>query len=294
MKSAKTTPSPEAILPETVFELWGRLAAFPAAEADQALAHLMQWIAAAIDADNVIWIGASRVLRGAAAKKDPFLGWRLRVRRALRPDPPAYRRQLADYYSSEHYGKITPTYYVRSHAKKDEAHVGMDSRATMSSTGRFRAHRLRDREFLDFPAFRRTLHYRLYYRDAGICDRIMIGVPVTPDRESFFLIDRFQPPGTRRRLFTRREAQLAGAAARGAPALHRRLLLDCGLLVGDKLLSPTEQQVLRRLLGSATEKEIAAALHQKPATVHTYVTGLYERFGVKSRAALTALWLTAN
>jgi len=271
--------------------LWRELAAFPAGETGPALRHFMKWIAAQIDADNVIWIGGVRVLRGSAAKKDPFLGWRLRAREALRPDPEAYQKQLADYYEREHRGKLTPTFYKRSHAAKDAAHIGLDSRATMSGCGRFRVHRLRD-GFFDFAAFRRTLHYKLYYEEPGIVDRIMIGFPVTSNRESFFLIDRFRGKGPARRAhFSRAEAELAGHAAAGVPELHRRLFLNCGLFVGDKLLSPTEQKVLEGLLRGDTEKAIAAAMGQRFATLHTYVKALYARYGVNSRAALMALWL---
>jgi DNA-binding CsgD family transcriptional regulator len=276
---------------EALHVLWRGIAAYSAAETDEALRHLMKWIAQAIDADNVIWIGGVRVLRGAAAKKDPFMGWRLRAREALRPDPPAYQRQLAAYYDREHYGKLTPTYYDRSHEAHDEAHIGLDSRATMSTTGRFRVFRQRDGWF-DFAAFRRTLHYKLYYLDSGIVDRILVGFPISPGRESFLLIDRFQKPGgPRRRHFSKREAELAGSAARGLPELHRRLFLDTGLMMGDKVLSPTERQILRGLLTGQSEKELAIAMGQKPATLHKYVTALYARYGVSSRAAFMALWL---
>lgn len=290
---ASRTP-PAANLPVTgeTFALWQRLAEFPAGQTDAAMHHLQEWLAQAIDADNVIWIGTGRALRGAAAKHDPFLGWRLRVRRPLRPDPAPYRRQLAAYYTGDHYGKLTPTYYARSHEAKQEAHVGMTSRASMAGAGRFRAHRMRDRDFLDFAAFRRTLHYRLYYRDAGIVDRIWIGFPVSENNESFFLLDRIRRPGAApRRHFSRREADLAGAAVRGAPELHRRLILSHGLLVGDKLLSPTERNILHCLLTGLSEKEIAARAGQKPATLHKYVTALFARFHVSSRAGLMSLWL---
>ena len=276
---------------EALHVLWRAVAAYSASETGAALRHLMKWIAQAISADNVIWIGGVRVLSGAAAKRDPFLGWRLRAREALRPDPSAYRRQLAAYYDREHYGKLTPTYYDRSHAAHDEAHVGMDSRATISTTGRFRVHRLRD-GWLDFAAFRRTLHYKLYYRDSGIADRILVGFPISAGRESFLMIDRFQKPGgPRQRHFSRREAELAGSAARGVPELHRRLFLDTGLFVGDKVLSPTERRILRGLLTGQGEKELALALGQRPSTLHKYITALYARYGVNSRAAFMALWM---
>src|SRR5690554_642215 len=97
--------------PDPTCALWHRLAAFSAAETDAALTHLQEWIAKEIDADNVIWIGGVRVMHGKPAAADAFLGWRLRARVALRPDPPPYRKQLAQYYDTEHYGKLTPTYY---------------------------------------------------------------------------------------------------------------------------------------------------------------------------------------
>jgi DNA-binding CsgD family transcriptional regulator len=136
----------------------------------------------------------------------------------------------------------------------------------------------------------RSSHYRRYYRDAGIADRIMVSFPLTPDHGSFFLIDRFQTK-PRRRLFTLREASLAGRAIHGAPHLHRRLFLGNGLLMADKLLSPMERQILQGLLTRLTEKQIAASTGQKLGTLHRYVTTLYARFGVKSRPSLMALWL---
>ena len=276
---------------EALFALRQRLSDYPAAQFESALRSLMGWIAQAIDADNVIWIGAVRVLDGAPAKNDPSLGWRLRVRQPLRSDPGAYQRQLAEYYTPDHYGKRTPTYYQRSHEEKREVHVGMTGHAAFVGAGRFRVHRMRD-GWIDFAAFRRTLNYQRYYLEPGISDRIWIGYPVTGSRESFFLVDRYRQAGARRaRHFSLREATLAGDASRGVPELHRRLLLGHGLLTSDKPLSPVERQILRGLLSGRTEKEVAAAAGRKPATMHQYVKAIYRHFGVESRAALMALWL---
>jgi DNA-binding CsgD family transcriptional regulator len=278
---------------DSLFELWRSLAKFSASETDAALTHLQEWIEQEVDADNVIWIGGVRILHGKAAEADAFLGWRLRDRVALRPDPPSYRQQLSEYYEKEHYGKLTPTYYQRSHEAQKEDHIGMDSRASMVGSGRFRVHRVRDKDFLDFAAFQKTPHYERYYRGAGIVDRMMIAFPVTPDHESYFLIDRFEARPCRR-LFTLAEARLAGAALRGLSQLHYRLLLGNGLLMADKLLSPMEREILRGLLTDQTEKQIAASMGRKIATVHTYVTNLYDRYGVTSRQGLMALWLKGN
>ncbi len=280
---------PASAVTDATFALWQRMAEFPASQTDAALQYLQKWIAEQIGADNVIWIGGVRALRGAAAKADPFLGWRLRARIALRPDPEPYRKQLAQYYDSEHYGKLTPTYYERSHAAKDENHVGMDSRSSMSGCGHFRVGRIRDKDFLDFPAFEKTVHYKRYYLDGGIADRFMVGCPVTKDHESLWMVDRFR--GKSRRHFTAREADIVGNALRGLPLLHRHLLLGNGLLMADKLLSPLEREILQGLLTGQTEKQIALTMDRKPATLHKHVTALYTRYGVKSRPALMALWL---
>lgn len=256
--------------PDSLFDLWRKLAEFPANETEAALTCLQEWIAAAIGADNVIWIGAARILHDIAAQEDAFLGWRLRDRVALRADPPPYQKQLAQYFDSEHYGKLTPTYYERSHEPQKEDHVGMDSRASMAGCGRFRVYRIRDRRYLNFAAFEKTSHYRRYYLEGGIHDRIMIGFPVTADCESFFLIDRFRadPPP---RLFSLREATLAGDAVRGAPWLHRRLFLANGLFMADKLLSPMEREILRGLLTGQNENQIAESLGRNATTLHKHV-----------------------
>jgi DNA-binding CsgD family transcriptional regulator len=288
MKASRT---PVLRVVEKTFALWERLARYPPGDVDGALRCLQEWIARTIDADNVIWIGAVRALRGAPARKDPFFGWRLRARMPLREESEHYRRILARYYATAHYGKLTPGYYRRSHAEQMD-HVGMTGRASLAGAGAFRVHRLRDADFVDFDAFRRTPHYELYYRQPGIVDRMTIGFPVSAGTESFLLIDRVRKTeSARRRSFSARDAAIAGGAVRGVPSLHRQLVLSHGLLAGDKLLSPVERQILKALIAGDTEKRIAAALGQKPATLHKYVTALYARLGVGSRAALTAHWL---
>jgi DNA-binding CsgD family transcriptional regulator len=287
--------SSACLVTEATYALWQRLAAFRAADTEEALRYLMEWLVREIDADNVVWIAAVRALRGAAAKDDPFFGWRLRARVSLRGESSSYRRLLKSYYDGHHYGKLTPTYYARSHEEKID-HVGMTGRASLAGAGRFRVHRLRD-GWIDFAAFRRTLHYRLYYRDHRIVDRMTVGYPVDADSESFLLIDRINPregDGARRRPFSARDAALVAGAVRGVPELHRRLFLDYGLRESDKPLSPTEQRILRALLSGRTEKQIAAATGQSPATLHKYVTALYKRFRVNGRPALMALWLGAD
>lgn len=276
---------------QSLSDLWTRISLSPASATESALRDLMEWIVREVDADNAIWVAAARVQDAAAAQEDPFFGWRLRVRLPLRPEPPSYQEILNRYYKPEHYGKLTPTFHLRSHANKID-HVGMTGRASLAETGTFRAHSLRSGEWIDFDAFRKTTHYKLYFQIPGILDRMTIGLPVTERCESFFMIDRYKRKGkSPKRIFTREETSLAGFAARSVPALHRRLLLGNGLLAGDKLFSPAEQRILALLLDGRSEKEIADAMGQKTPTTHKYVMSIYSRYGVKSRASLLALWL---
>lgn len=276
---------------DSLFPLWEDMAAHPAGETDAALKGLMRWISLAIDADNVVWMGAVRVLKGAEARREPFRGWRLRMRCTLRAESAAYRKLLASYLDSEHYGRLTAGYYRRAHEDWKDAHIGMASRAFVAEAGRFRMHRMRD-GWIDFPAFAKTAHYQLYYENLGIADRIWVGVPVNGISESVFLIDRIRKRGKAPHArFRPEEAELAAAAIRGVPEFHRRLFLENGLLAGEKPLSPMQRQILRGLLTGRSEKEIAADVGQMATTTHKHVTGLYAVFRVTSRAALMALWL---
>lgn len=56
-------------------------------------------------------------------------------------------------------------------------------------------------------------------------------------------------------------------------------------------LPPRLSRVLDELLSGLSEKEIAARLQCRPATVHKYVEQLYRTYAVSSRAELMALWI---
>ncbi len=268
---------------------WDEMADFSAGEMDAALRHLMEWFACEVGADNVIWLGAIRVLRGPEVKADPFSGWRLRVRRTLVPDSEAYQKVIAAYYSNEHYGKLTSSYYQPHEIERSKVHGGITGHVMMARAGKFRIYLLRD-GWIDFAKFQKSEHYQLYYLDQDVTDRMWIGFPLNADTESIFLVDQVKL-GRRSRQFTQREAILAALAVRGLREFHRRTLLYHGLLQGEKPLSALERQILQGLLTSRTEKEIAEATGQKLSTMHKYVTSIYTQFRVQGRAALMALWL---
>ena len=271
--------------------LWDELAAFPASRIDEALAHLMAWFQAHLDVDDVFWLGCVRMLKGQAAARDSLLGWRMRARQGLLPENEAHQLLLASYLAKEHYGRLTPAYFLGKGQPDTDVHVGETTRILAQQAGQFRAHRLGD-GFVDLPAFRRTEHYRLYYTALGIIDRIWVISPVDEHTESVFVLDRHQRAGsTRRRSFTERDTALAAAVLQGQRPLHRRLILSHGALRGVKALSPLKRRILLRLLTGQGDKEIAEAVELRPLTLRKYLTELYGEYGVKTRAGLLALWL---
>ena len=275
---------------QMIYRLWDELAAFPASRTDDALVHLMRWFQQHLGADNVIWLGSLLLLDEKKAAKDPLRGWRLRVRKSFVVEKESYRQLVASYFSDEHYGRLTPAFFRKGARPDADVHIGMASRATVKGAGTFRVHRLRD-GWIDYAKFRQTEHYRLYYEENDIADRIWIIFPMSPTVESIFLLDRYTTGASAKRRFTPEEADLAGAALRGAREFHRRLLLLHGVFRNIKALTPLKLRLLQELLSSKPEKEIALTLGHKPMTMRKYVMELYAEFGVKTRLGLLPLWL---
>ena len=112
-------------------------------------------------------------------------------------------------------------------------------------------------------------------------------VPVNADAESYFVFDR----NDKARRFSARDAALASFALRAIKGFHRQIFLSHGLLVGHTPLSPAQRRVGRLLLTGLSEKQIAVKLGQSFSTEHKHVMAVFQRFGVKSRAAFMAIWL---
>lgn len=249
------------------FQLWDQLADFGAGNAAKALKHLMEVMARRMAADDILWVGAVRIAQSAKARRDPLRGWRVRTFQHLRE-----RAELENNSSDA--------------MREQEVDPGMTTRAMADSAGTFRVHRLRD-GFVDYAAFKRTAHYRKYYLDPGLQDRMWAAFPVSPDSESVFVADIYHPRGR----FSDDDVSLFGGMLRGLKWFHRQLFLAQGLHQIDTPLPPSQRRVLNCLLSELSEKQIAAKLGLTPGTTHQYAVEIYRRFGVNGRAGLMALWL---
>lgn len=252
---------------EDVYTLWDKLADFSAARTDDALRHLMKWLTERLEAADVVWVGAARLARGAAARRDALSGWRGLAVRHHNSSPEILTRSLLASRTQE----------------SEPAHT---TRALVAGAGKLRIHRLHD-GFVDMAAMRRTEHYRIIYEEGGIRDRIFVGVPVNADAESFLLVDRYA--GAR---FSAKDAALLQFVMRGLRWFHRELLLAHGLLLAGAPLSPTERRIVRLLLTERGEREIAAELGQSPKTTHKYIAEILAKYGVKGRTGFMARWLS--
>lgn len=140
------------------------------------------------------------------------------------------------------------------------------------------------RQLVSKTAWYRSVCWNEYYRPARI-DEQLTSVHQTSDAGAISAIAVIRASGERE--FSRREQQLLNF-------FHGEL----GLLVGRSLVSRLEpspeklslrlRQTLACLLEGDSEKQVAARLGLSHATTHQYVTALYRRFGVQSRAQLLA------
>ncbi len=82
--------------------------------------------------------------------------------------------------------------------------------------------------------------------------------------------------------------RLRVGVARDVTELRARETVCSALLAA---LAPHERRVLELLLTEATEKQIAERLGLAASTTHSYITGIFRKYGVRGRAGLMSLWL---
>lgn len=248
---------------DAIHRLWDSLAEFPVSETDRAVCHLMEGIAGMIGAGNAYWLGYIRMTAGPG---DPLKGLRPCANRYLYPAPihdESYRAQMGKWKSSE-----INEGYVR--AARD--------------VGQFRSFRLRAELR---PEYFEEDFYRIFHASRGFHDQLVVFFPVNEDYESMF---NFQRVGVKKD-FTAEEEAIAAYALRGIKWFHRQFALNYGLLIAEEPLTPIQRQVTQLLLTERSEKLIASEIGKSPNMTHKYVTEIFRKFGVNSRAGLMAVWL---
>lgn len=247
-----------------VYALWDRLAEFSVGEADAALVHLLGTLCAMFGARNALWSVVVRMPSPAAA--DPLLGWRPRLTRLLHPVPmfaASVQEQFESLWSPR---------------------IDLSQVLAVSGDEPFRTRLLFDALP---PEWFEGEHYRRHYLEVGHADSMSMRFSLNDDvRIHLFVFRDAQTPR-----FSATDSGLLSFATRGLRWFYRQQLLSHGLLIANAPLTPTERRVLLEMLDGHVEKQIAHKLDQSPNTTHFHIKSIYSKFGVKSRPALTALWL---
>ena len=254
-------------LQTAIFEIWDKLADFDATRTEEAQLFLMRELKRLVGADDAVWVGVVRMAYGEAARRDHQLGWRGRA--VVHLEWTDLKREV-----------------VAAAMKAQERDGGVDSSIEMAKrAGVFRTLVLR--ELHDMQTFVDSEHYKSCFIPFDITDRLWCVFPVNEDCEVAYILDRFgDRPG-----FTEEDKQVVAATLRPIKWFHRQTMLSHGVMLGDKRLTPRERSLCALLRGHQTEKEIAHALGLTLFTTRSYIKALYEKFGVKGRAGLMALWL---
>ena len=140
------------------------------------------------------------------------------------------------------------------------------------------------RQLVSDAEWYRSVVFNEYHRPAKIDDRLM-SVYQTSDAGAVSVISLHRAPGERE--FSAREQRLLSFFHEELGRLIGRSLVSATELSPGKL-SPRLRQTLACLLEGDSEKQVASRLGLSQATTHQYVTMLYRRFGVSSRAQLLA------
>lgn len=135
----------------------------------------------------------------------------------------------------------------------------------------------------DAQWYRSVIHNE--YRRAGGLDHCLSSVFQVSAAGAISAINADRAAGERD--FSPRERRLLNFFhGELGPLIGRALVSDTEL--SPQRLSPRLRQTLACLVEGDSEKQVAARLGLSPATTHQYVTMLYRRFGVQSRAQLLA------
>lgn len=244
--------------------LWDNVADFPVARTDEAAVCFMEGVSKLVGAGNAFWLGALRM--NSTTPADPLRGWRPRANRYLYPSSihaEAYRAQVAKMHRGE-----------ANHANN----------LAVRDAGVFRSFRMRQ----ELPsAWFREEFYQTYRASRGFHDECYVIFPLHEDCESYFCFLRVES----RKNFTAKEEAIAAYAVRGIKWFHRQLVLSHGVLLAEGPLSPAQREIVRLLLTGMGEKEIALEVNKPVNTTHKYITEIFRKFGVNSRASLMSMWL---
>lgn len=172
--------------------------------------------------------------------------------------------------SAEYHARIPVWAWLQKHHAADLDELPMSDRARV--------------EVFLSPRIRKTIWFRHRQIRVEHCDTplgevvgVAYGLPGVPlTRSTLLCSGMLQPFGPSVRLFGR--------------VLSQQMTRNCVFCPTVEKLSGRQAETLEHLLNGATETAIAKAMVRSPHTVHSYVKGLYRRFGVNGKPELMSLF----
>ncbi len=166
----------------------------------------------------------------------------------------------------------------------ETTHEGL--RAHMPHTGKHRS--MLWSELIPGQRLTESEKYDELFAPMGIIDRMFGILNIDPQLEVYFCMDR----STGQELFDEDDRAFITMVLSTTWPHTIRYCQSMGFLEEQECLSPREQETLELLLQGFTEKEIAAKLGVTPRSAHQYVTIIYRKLKVNSRAQLMSRWLS--
>lgn len=186
---------------------------------------------------------------------------------------------LTYFHTNFTHGEIPALFaYIRDGGPAFDPFIRAFPRMSGSAVTHTRRQLVADREYYRSPVFDR------YLRPARVGHRLVSIFP-TPGGRAISLLHLHRL--TSARDFSGRERTVLEFLHNEMGPLVGRALVSAAEPTPEGL-SPRLRQTLACLVEGDSEKQIAARLGVSYATVHQYVTTLYRRFGVNSRAQLLA------
>ena len=259
---------PAANPQQQIEALWDGITQFGSTRSDEALHFMLGGLARMLDSQQAYWLGNVRML--SASPSDSLFGWRPR-----------------NVYHLHKCAKRMALIKERFHDlnKPSVPQIDPSVALTLREVGQFRVvshHRMLPKSWYQ------SEFYKNFYQVHGISDTMVVTMPINDDVESYIGLQRIHHDTP---YFSEADCELAAQAIRPMRWFHHQLALSHGLLLADKPLTSSERRVLSGLLSEATEAEIAAQLGLAHSTVHTYSKRICNKYGVRGRTGLSALWL---
>ncbi|MCI5105886.1 MAG: helix-turn-helix transcriptional regulator [Pseudomonadales bacterium] len=243
------------------------LAGYPLHKMDEGLHFALEQTARLVNAENAFWLATTYNPTDDNPFNKVFQGW--------------MPRQVISLVEDEERQKLLDLILRRFRGADEDEYVALNSAGVGSSRASMRS----DSEQMQTDAVK-WMEKEVFAKGL-LADRVTAACPVTTDSESFMGFDRID----NKQAFNEREKELIRVISFGMKWFFTHLHRSYGYIDAKEALTKRERQVLMLLLTDMSEKQMADTLNLSKKTTHHHVSRIYNKYSVRSRAGLMAMWL---